>query len=68
MVPIDELRSRAQWTKSSFSGGMGNCVEFTNAVEVVGVRDSKDVNGPILRFAPGEWSAFVAGVRSGSLG
>jgi hypothetical protein len=29
------------------------------------VRDSKDKTGPVLSFGLGEWSAFVAGVRSG---
>jgi hypothetical protein len=29
------------------------------------LRDSKDSNGPILRFTWDEWSVFVAGVRGG---
>jgi hypothetical protein len=31
----------------------------------VGVRHSKDTLGPILRFTPDEWHAFVGGVRNG---
>jgi hypothetical protein len=29
------------------------------------VRDSKDRNGPVLRFNAHEWEAFLAGVRNG---
>jgi hypothetical protein len=29
------------------------------------VRDSKDQEGPVLRFTPGEWRAFLGGVRLG---
>ena len=31
----------------------------------IGVRDSKDTEGPVLRFTPDEWKAFVGGVRNG---
>ncbi len=27
------------------------------------VRDSKDVCGPVLAFAPGKWHAFIDGVK-----
>jgi hypothetical protein len=55
------------WRKSTFSGGAGsNCVEVANLVAgEVAVRDSKDRSGPVLVFTPGEWTAFVAGVRAG---
>ncbi|MEU4830578.1 DUF397 domain-containing protein [Streptosporangium sp. NPDC023615] len=54
------------WKKSARSGTNGNCVEVAalNGGHV-GVRDSKDRSGPVLTFTPGEWSAFVAGVRDG---
>lgn len=29
------------------------------------LRDSKDLNGPVLRFTASEWAVFVAGVRDG---
>jgi hypothetical protein len=57
--PID-----AVWHKSSASGGNG-CVEVAINSAVVGVRDTKDREGPVLRFTPAEWDAFVAGVRNG---
>jgi hypothetical protein len=58
---------RAQWRKSSASGGNGgNCVEVaSNLPGIVAVRDSKDRSGPHLAFAPGAWSAFVNDVKEG---
>ncbi len=58
---------RAQWYKSSYSGGNGGgCVEVArNLPGIVAVRDSKDSSGPVLTFAPDEWAAFTAGVRDG---
>lgn len=59
------------WRKSSHSGGEGgNCLEVSirpgaadpadPAAPSVHVRDSKDPDGPALRFRPAEWAAFVA--------
>jgi hypothetical protein len=52
------------WVKSSESEGVGDCVQVTLA-SWVGVRDSKNPDGPILWFTAGEWNAFLAGVRKG---
>ncbi|WP_433346739.1 DUF397 domain-containing protein [Micromonospora sp. CA-111912] len=51
----------AVWRKSTrSSGNQGDCVEVAdNLSGVVGVRDSKDRRGPVLVFAPANWSAFV---------
>ncbi|WP_430496834.1 DUF397 domain-containing protein [Micromonospora trifolii] len=56
--------SNARWRKSTRSGASGgNCVEVaSNLPGVVAVRDSKDVTGPALTFAPADWAAFVAQV------
>jgi hypothetical protein len=32
---------------------------------MIGIRDSKEDDGPILRFTPDEWSAFLAGAARG---
>ncbi|TDD21356.1 DUF397 domain-containing protein [Nonomuraea diastatica] len=32
------------------------------------VRDSKNPTGPALIFTPGEWNAFISGVKSGEFG
>ena len=54
------------WIKSSLSFANGNCVEVASLPDhEVGVRDSKDTEGPVLRFTPDEWHAFIGGVRNG---
>lgn len=58
---------RAEWRKSSISGGSGgNCVEVaTNLPGVIAVRDSKDPDGPALTLTPAQWRSFAAGVQLG---
>ncbi|MBN1173351.1 MAG: DUF397 domain-containing protein [Micromonosporaceae bacterium] len=54
------------WRKSRRSGGGDNCVEVAvSAGGHIGVRDSKDRQGPALVFSPQEWVAFTSGVRDG---
>jgi Domain of unknown function (DUF397) len=58
--------SGPHWTKSSLSFSNGNCVEVASLPsDEIGVRDSKDAAGPVLRFTPDEWHAFIGGVRNG---
>ncbi|MGW3889437.1 DUF397 domain-containing protein [Micromonospora chokoriensis] len=47
------------WRTSTRSGGEGDCVEVAGFAETVGVRDSKDRQGPVLTFTPSAWAAFV---------
>jgi hypothetical protein len=57
---------REIWAKSSLSFSNGNCVEVAElSGGSVGVRNSRDPHGPVLRFTPGEWAAFLAGARRG---
>lgn len=55
------------WRKASRSSAQGqNCVEVADLPDGGrAVRDSKHPGGPVLRFTPGEWTAFVAGVKDG---
>ena len=56
----------AVWRKSNRSGDNGGaCVEVaTNLPGVVAVRDSKNIEGPTLRFDRSTWQMFTAAVKS----
>jgi len=53
-----------RWIKSSKSGtNGGNCVEVARLDDGrIGVRDSKNPGGAVLRFTRAEWEAFLDGV------
>ena len=62
-MPTPDL-SRARWRKSTRSGANSQCVECADLGTAVGVRDSKDPDGPVLLFERGEWAAFVAALKA----
>lgn len=48
------------WRKSSYSGPNGGaCVEVAPGEAVVGVRDSKNPDGPALLFGRSAWGRFL---------
>ncbi|WP_436787588.1 DUF397 domain-containing protein [Yinghuangia sp. YIM S10712] len=54
----------AIWRKSSHSGNSGNCVQVASvAVEVVGIRDSKDVGRGLLALGPEAWAALTIALK-----
>lgn len=54
------------WVKSSLSFSNGNCVEVASLPGgEIGVRNSRDSEGSVLRFTSDEWHAFLGGVRNG---
>jgi hypothetical protein len=58
--------SGSHWVKSSLSFSNGNCVEVANLFgEGVAVRNSRHPEGPVLRFTPDEWHAFIGGAHNG---
>ena len=65
--------SDAAWRTSSYSGGNGGqCVEVATATGrqsgpagVCAVRDSKNPDGPVLAFSPGQWRLFTTEVKAG---
>jgi hypothetical protein len=65
MSPSGIDLSRAEWRKSSQSGGNGGqCVEVAhNLTAVVAVRDSKDRHGGTLIFSRQVWAEFIDTVR-----
>jgi hypothetical protein len=55
------------WTKSSYSGGNGACVEVRSPeVQSIAVRDSKAPEGPSISFVPASWNAFVREMNTGT--
>jgi hypothetical protein len=58
--------SGPSWVKSSLSFANGNCVEVASLPgHTIGLRNSRDPEGPVLRFTPDEWHAFLGGARKG---
>ncbi|MGH3155871.1 MAG: DUF397 domain-containing protein [Streptosporangiaceae bacterium] len=59
----------AAWRKSSYSGNgsqQNGCVEVArNLPGIVAVRDSKNVDGPVLTVAPARWQDFIGDVKTG---
>jgi hypothetical protein len=54
------------WVKSSLSYSNSNCVQVTDLPGgMIGVRNSRRLEGPVLQLTPGEWQAFIAGVKNG---
>lgn len=64
MVPA-RVAEGVTWRKSTRSAANGNCVEMAQLPGVIAVRDSKDPNGPVLRFSNAAWRDFIASVRGG---
>jgi Domain of unknown function (DUF397) len=53
------------WRKAHSSVGNGACVELAPAAGMVAIRDSKDPDGPMLRYTAAEWHAFLDGAKKG---
>jgi hypothetical protein len=55
----------SQWRKSSRSSGVGesSCVELADLAPAVGVRDSKDPDGPRLLLSRREFGEFVRAIK-----
>lgn len=65
-VPPERPDSGTYWVKSSLSFSNGNCVEVANLPDGrIGVRNSRDSEGPVLRFTSDEWHAFLGGAQNG---
>jgi hypothetical protein len=67
--------SGAAWRTSSYSGGNGGqCVEVAAIISpdkperLCVVRDSKNPEGPVLAFSPGQWRIFADSIRAERFG
>ncbi|MEV0844946.1 DUF397 domain-containing protein [Streptomyces sp. NPDC049954] len=59
--------AEATWFKSSYSAGAENCVEATPLPGGIALRDSKDISRSHLRYTTAPWTAFCAGITTGTL-
>jgi hypothetical protein len=55
--------SSTAWIKATASSGGGDCVELRRHGDAVEVRDSKDPDGPVLRFTAREFAAWLDGAK-----
>jgi Domain of unknown function (DUF397) len=62
-LPVNTPSADTPWIKATRSGTSGQCVEVRRHYGGVEVRDSKDPDGPVLRFTPSEFAAFLDGAR-----
>ena len=53
------------WIKARMSDGEAACVEQRRRGDVIEVRDTKDREGPVLRFTLAEFAAWLDGARNG---
>ena len=62
---MSQPENQPAWVKSSLSHVNGNCVEVADlSGGEIGVRNSRESEGAVLRFTPDEWHAFLGGVRN----
>ncbi|PSJ28580.1 DUF397 domain-containing protein [Streptosporangium nondiastaticum] len=61
------MAREASWFKSSYSSdnGIGSCVSVAALGDRVGIRDSKQQNGPTFVAPTAAWSSFIREVKSG---
>lgn len=63
--------SDAEWIRAEPEGErLDDCVEYafvrhTDGITYTAMRQAAEPDGVTLIFTPGEWAAFVAGVRDG---
>ncbi|TDC97252.1 DUF397 domain-containing protein [Actinomadura sp. 7K507] len=59
---MEELKTT--WRKASHSGNDGgHCVELADLGDAVGIRDSKNPNGPKLLLPRDDFAALVASLK-----
>ena len=64
-IPVKEFEMSTSWIKATASQDGVDCVEMREHEGHIEVRDSKNPEGPGLRFTPGEWAAWLDGAKKG---
>lgn len=64
MAHDNRLRGASWRTSSRSTGGGQNCVEVALTSSHVGVRDSKDQQGPALAFGNAAWAGFITALKA----
>lgn len=54
------------WRKARRSLNHGACAEVANRSGMVAMRDSKDPQGPVLRYTANSWRTFIDAAKAGS--
>jgi hypothetical protein len=58
-----------KWRKAARSDANGgNCVELARIRDRTAVRDSKNPQGPILKYDRRDWAKFLVRVKRGEMG
>lgn len=57
------LHSSLPWRKATYSG-QGNCVEVAPSGNLIAVRDSKNVDGPVLLYSRAAWRRFILDLKA----
>lgn len=61
---MEAMTPRSAWRKSTYSSSQGDaCVELADLGEVVGVRDSKDPDGPKLAISRADFRTLMADLK-----
>ena len=60
---VDGVILDETWRKATKSNNNGACTEVRAINGMIEVRDSKDPQGPTLRFTAEEWDAFLDGAK-----
>jgi hypothetical protein len=62
-----DLATCTQWRKARASQAENNCVEVARTAQWVGIRDSKNPDGPFLAVPAARWQATLEGLRNAGL-
>lgn len=66
-VRVGRDDAKSAWRKSSYSDHNGDCVELAETGDVVSLRDSKDLHGPVVSVDRRTMTTFVCALTDGQM-